>query len=905
VPDGGYATQPPDAPQGGMQAPTWDSPTSSRPMWPCRAVGSQTVAATNSGSLGDAIWLAQVPARRSRQPAGQGDGTAHTRWRRQLHVFRGYREAPDTTHGDLDPRGGLDKRPSCANIQWRQSFCAVPESRAVDAKPRARIASMGTDVDLLPFSVDSALLSELGEKLVESVHIALLELVKNAYDADATEVTVRIIPKKKDGPDIHVIDGKKKGGPEIHIVDDGSGMTYRDVQDYWMRVATTHKTQKDVSRRYGRPRTGSKGIGRFSCRRLGAHLRLTTVGQLGGERYERTTVTFDWDRFAPGSELATITCPGSRRRLRKGSTGTELRISGAPTDEWTTRGFNYLKRQLAVLVANRGVRRPGYEEDPGFGIHLEAPGLDEEFVELREALLSAGWGTLSATVDDHGRAKCHLSALGIGNKQITSAARFPHLTGATLKIGILVADRTHMRDTGVLSKGTLGDILTAWGGVYVRYNGVRVYPYGEPGDDWLGIDRDRARRKTATGTRDLVVLARRLRGVDPGRVLLSLLSARNYVGDVELDSRATGLEMKANREGFLRGRAVAELKDFARYAIEWATVYRDYYLRLRAVEETARARRRLEQVVHRPIEPEQVVERALDYIAKEAKSLASGLPTKKRQEVGKAVSAAADAIVRVHATQTEELRHLRLIASTSTLLLIFSHEVKSFIGGLDAVLASVESIERGAQTGAAKKCRQVREGLESTKRRFIELLDMTALVGVESRNARPARLALAARLKKAVECFALVIGSYDIKLDVSGVPNRLQVGPMLEAELYAILLNVISNAIKSVIAAGGKKEIHFDATRTDGLTTIHVRDTGIGLDESIYEDVFVPFVADPQAELYPALASRLNPEDEYIVGTGSGLGLSLVREIARGRNGDVRFVPPKGEWHADLEIELP
>ena len=51
----------------------------------------------------------------------------------------------------------------------------------------------------LRFSVDSALLSELGEKLVESVHLALLELVKNAYDADATSVTVRMLAQKCNG----------------------------------------------------------------------------------------------------------------------------------------------------------------------------------------------------------------------------------------------------------------------------------------------------------------------------------------------------------------------------------------------------------------------------------------------------------------------------------------------------------------------------------------------------------------------------------------------------------------------------------------------------------------------------------------------------------------------------------
>src|SRR5438093_3292174 len=100
----------------------------------------------------------------------------------------------------------------------------------------------------LTFTVDSALLSELGEKLVETPHIALVELVKNAYDADATHVTIKIVPKPA-------------AGPEVQVIDNGSGMTFDKVKKYWMRIATAHKQDEQVSPRFGRPRTGSKGIG--------------------------------------------------------------------------------------------------------------------------------------------------------------------------------------------------------------------------------------------------------------------------------------------------------------------------------------------------------------------------------------------------------------------------------------------------------------------------------------------------------------------------------------------------------------------------------------------------------------------------------------------------------------------
>src|ERR1044071_9265369 len=170
----------------------------------------------------------------------------------------------------------------------------------------------------LTFTVDSALLSELGEKLVETAHIALVELVKNAYDADATQTTVKIIPNPTlephitpNGSGMKVVG--KPAGPEIHVIDNGSGMTFNDVERYWMRIATTHKQEIKVSPRYGRPRTGEKGIIRFSCRRLGTQLRLITTAAVNGQ-YEQTEVLFEWLKFKPGKEISKVTCKGERKK---------------------------------------------------------------------------------------------------------------------------------------------------------------------------------------------------------------------------------------------------------------------------------------------------------------------------------------------------------------------------------------------------------------------------------------------------------------------------------------------------------------------------------------------------------------------------------------------------------------
>ncbi len=165
----------------------------------------------------------------------------------------------------------------------------------------------------LNFTVDSALLSELGEKLVETVYIALVELVKNSYDADATMVSVKFTEGEE-------------GLAEIHIEDDGSGMNFHDVERYWMKIATTNKVTDNVSPKYGRPRTGSKGIGRFCCRRLGRSLTLFTTGKKDNE-YQTTKVQFPWRKFKAGTSVTSIDCPGDRSSTKTGTTKTTLIMS--------------------------------------------------------------------------------------------------------------------------------------------------------------------------------------------------------------------------------------------------------------------------------------------------------------------------------------------------------------------------------------------------------------------------------------------------------------------------------------------------------------------------------------------------------------------------------------------------
>jgi signal transduction histidine kinase len=746
-------------------------------------------------------------------------------------------------------------------------------------------------METFKFTVDSALLNELGERLVESVHIALMELVKNSYDADATNVTISF-------------GGTKEGNPKIEILDTGAGMTLEEVREYWMKIATTNKLRKRFSPIYGRPRTGSKGIGRFCCRRLGSYLELSTVGKSKSGSLQKTEVKFDWTTFEAGTDVTEIECPGYSTTIQKEKTGTKLTIIQRGGNEWTQNRFDFIKRHLAVLAANNGTRRSGFKIDPGFKITLHAPQFKGGEVEdLREEMINAGWGTVTAEIDAKGYAICKLEALGIGKKMFSSPEKFPHLKGVTLKVGIIVEDKEQMRNPKVLSKGTVGEILNEWGGVQVRYNGFRVYPYGAD-DDWLNIDFDRGNRQTSPNEL-LTEFAKGLFGANANRSMLALLSGRAYVGNVNIDDRAIGFEMKTNREGFIESESVKELKEFSRFCIDWATIYRQYYLLVKSQEIARESAQRFENISENKVEQERVVAAAVEYIDKEIDYVAKLIAPAQRKGLKQKIAAATDAIRGREEANQKELQHLRLIASTSTLVLIFSHEVKSLLGTLEEGSLSLGRLEKTLPSKEAEKVSELKNRLLNSKERFSDLINMTSLIGSESLEATPDRLALAVRIEEAKKCFGLIISSYDVDVDLKNVPNDLKVGPILKAELYAIFLNVLSNSIKSVIASGGQKAIEISAKRLEKQVVIAIRDTGVGLEEEDFETVFTPFVRDPQATLYSRLAQNINPQDSAIMGTGSGLGLTIVRDIVRLRKGSIQFKKPSGRWKSHLEIILP
>jgi hypothetical protein len=295
----------------------------------------------------------------------------------------------------------------------------------------------------LEFTVDSALLGELGERLVTRNYIALSELVKNAYDADATQIILRFKNSRLGG---------KYG--EIHLIDNGQGMTFQEVKEYWMRIATPYKHREPISPVFGRKKSGSKGVGRFACRRIANELILETTAKIpGSNEYEWTAVKFVWADFIPGTTLTEIPCEYKRKKLKEGEIGLTLKLIDL-NDSWTERDFNLLRRQILMLSIVKGIRRKGFKEDPGFEAVFDAPEFPKGAGVLVDQFMDAGWGKLEGIIKEDGTVDLKLEAGKIGTRRYELPKKFEMLGDLVqFEIAWVPIKREYYRDTTTITKG--------------------------------------------------------------------------------------------------------------------------------------------------------------------------------------------------------------------------------------------------------------------------------------------------------------------------------------------------------------------------------------------------------------------------------------------------------------------
>lgn len=358
----------------------------------------------------------------------------------------------------------------------------------------------------LQFKISSALKNIIGSDLISDDFIAVFELVKNSYDAHATKVEISF-------ENIYSENAK------IIIKDNGKGMNYDDLINKWLFVAYSAKkegTEEDsydyrdkikVKRAYA----GAKGIGRFSCDRLGGELYLETIKDEKNPKVE--TLLTEWDKFEGNlkEEFVNIsvlheTIPKSNYGLEH---GTVLEISNLKSS-WNKTKFLELKNSLAKLINPNNK----FEEDE-FSIELIVTAEienDEKETEYQNKVNGKIENLIFETIDlkttkiissvsnkKKNEIKTALYEAGQLVYEIVEKNPFENLFNIHLELYYLnqSAKATFSRRMKMQP--------VQYGHLLVYKNGIRVYPYGERGEDPFKFDNRKAQGHSRfIGTREQI-----------------------------------------------------------------------------------------------------------------------------------------------------------------------------------------------------------------------------------------------------------------------------------------------------------------------------------------------------------------------------------------------------------------
>lgn len=760
------------------------------------------------------------------------------------------------------------------------------------------------------FTVDTHLFRELGDLLVGRDSTALVELIKNAYDADATVVTVYGEALTNGAQSV------------IRIADDGAGMTREQFEKGFLRIASRLKDEGERrSARFSRRYTGAKGVGRLAAHKLAREIDIQTVTRQG-TRLQGLHAVIDWDAVEKVETLEDVETTNAirieslegrlaregtvitLRRLRRDWSPaahtrflTELQAFNPPPSLTAPLPKHVLRERLLFDAAK--VRDSRAADGTKFRVDLEGELAPPD--EYWTAAVDAADWVIEIAADRASKTVRY----AIAPTERTAAA-MPFVSPVTFaiphptpKVGPFFQARILTR---VGSAKGREKSARAWmarsTGVRVYVEGFRVLPYGESGNDWLSLDRDATSRN-----RELLV---RRGADDPLRELfgtedrdedegLKLQPNKHYIGAVFLtQDDAPDLRMLVNREGFIPDGSYLTLVSLVRGGI-------DLYTRVRA-QATVHAAQITENASNgdrstkasndgtRSVAVRSRLVRATEAVEAARGALAKG----DTSTAGTSIAIAFEEMQqfeRVAAQLADERRMLQVLASVGTQFAAFVHEVNGILGMANAVERVIGQVRTDATLPPSAKrgvidahtaAQELRRQIERQAAYLVDVISPEA-------SRRRSRQRLHERFARATRLVQLAADQRAITIE-NKLPEDLETPPMFAAELTAVFSNLLTNAIK---AAGENGRVRASGRRTPrGELTCRLENTGVAVNLENAEQWFQPF------------ASSTTRVDTTL-GQGMGLGLTITRNLLEEYGAQIEFVRPSRGFATAIEISFP
>lgn len=692
----------------------------------------------------------------------------------------------------------------------------------------------------------------IGRDLIQDCYAAVVELVKNAYDADSPDVNIEFRAK----PD--------RSGYAIVITDHGHGMSRDTVIHKWMVPSTRDKLDRRQSPS-GRIMQGRKGVGRYAASILGTDLLLETVTPEG----EKTTLLVEWNTFEAATYLDDVEILIETAEVSEPS-GTRLTMTGDGEllGEWNQKQFDKLRFELKKMISPVSAAISDELNDDEFRISLEVDGFPDvqdvtETIEpypifdlfdyrITGRIGADGKGTLTYSLK---------KARNTTEEEIRIDAGGPTGCGE-LVFDFRVYDRDKEAIDSLIKRGLKGEdgnyvgknqarqLLTVYNGIGVYRNGFRIRPHGDPGFDWIELDKKRVQNPSRKIGSDQII----------GYVLIQ-------------SEELSGLVEKSARDGLKQNSAFERLKEITEKAIAKLEEKRFIYRQKAGISRPA-------------LKVEKEFERLFSFDALKrdvrSKLTRGGIDKKTADEIIEIISRDAEDKNKV----ADEIRQTVAIyqgqATLGKIINVILHEgrrpLNYFRNQIPNLRYWYDSFLKTGDAGKLETFMPIAEGVGQNAEVFVKLFSRLDPLAAGKRTARKP-LDLKKTIRNFLSVFDEEMKTHHVVAKVEG-PDDFRFSSW-QQDIYAIFTNLVDNSIYWMSEKNvPKREIMIEVV-TNGETLLHVdyRDTGPGIEPDL---IASEVIFEPQFSTKPS---------------GTGLGLAIAGEAAT-RNGlELKaFESEQGAW---------
>ncbi len=691
------------------------------------------------------------------------------------------------------------------------------------------------------------LLISIGRDLIRNVHSALLELVKNAYDADASRVKIDIVANQA------------KQNVKIVVSDDGHGMTLDTVVNKWMVPATDDKKSRKRSPG-GRIMQGRKGVGRFASAVLGNSVFLETVNN-----GRKASVYLEWDRFEKAEFLDDVDVLVETNPTRAKS-GTQLTMEGDASFlvQWDADQIDDLRFELKKMISPIPVHvvtggDSGNDISREFNIELSVHGfeaihdVEEEIApfplydlydyKISGWIKSTGEGTLEYSAQKAKNIQTEIIPWGEKTKIRPTCC-------GDLYFDIRVYDRETPAIEALIERGlkdvhghNFGKIaakklLDSANGVGVYRNGFRISPLGDPDFDWLKLNEQRIQFPTMH------------------------IGSNQVIGCVQIQSEEySHLEEKSARDGLKENESYLRLVEITQAVIHELEIRR-YKYRLQA--KLSRSNAKIEPLIQKSF--------SLDDVRKDiARRIPSKNPTLEdvQKAVDEAIGQKEKELAETGQRVSEQLAYYQGQATLGKIVNVVLHEGRRPLNYLKSQIPNFRTFHKQYILTRLEewfeRLNPILIGTEESVDSFVTIFSRLDPFAAKRRSlckVVPVKeLLVAAR-----RIFENVLAESDIKIQITG-DQECKIS-CWKQDIVAIFANLIDNSIFWIKEKESpEKRIMINVVALKGkLSRIDYRDTGPGIDKDNIEKGVI---------FEPGFSTKVD---------GMGLGLAIAGESAD-RNG--------------------